>query len=239
MSRRPASSLFFAAFCVVAAGCDAPAATRRVDAAAYPGIVASAARERSALAAEWRAARGPADEAKILDRASAALVRIVSERILPAWDGTPWSLGGTASAPGRRPIACGYLVSTALEHAGLRVERARLAQQAAEHIVTTLVPSDRIARFRRASLGQFLASVIEAGDGVYLVGLDYHVGFLVVRGRQAFFHHASRNAGAVVREPAILSGALARSNYRVVGKLFDRGLARAWLTDSSLPTRVN
>ena len=53
----------------------------------------------------------------------------------PAWNGTPWSFSGTAAAPGRAPIACGYFVSTALEHAGLAVERRRLAQQAAEHIV--------------------------------------------------------------------------------------------------------
>jgi hypothetical protein len=207
--------------------------------AAYPAVLSAADRERADLAAQWRAARDPQAESKVLDRASAALARIVAESILPAWNGTPWSLGGTALGPGEKPVACGYFVSTALEHAGLRVERRRLGQQAAENIVRTLVPADRVARFRRAPLDLFLHTVAGGGDGVYVVGLDYHVGFLVIEGGTSFFHHASRQAGQVVREPAVLSRALATSSYRVVGKLFDRGLARTWLAGSAVPTHID
>lgn len=205
--------------------------------AAYPDIVAAAEDERRKLAAEWRAARG-ADRDRALDRAAAALSRIVTDRILPAWNGTPWSFSGTAESPGAKPIACGYFVSTALEAAGLRVERRRLAQQAAEYIVLSLVPAERIARFRRASLDAFLAAVARSGDGLYVVGLDYHVGFLIVKDGRAFFHHSSLEAGGVIREPAVLSHALARSSYRVVGKLFDREVARSWLAQSAIATRT-
>jgi hypothetical protein len=206
---------------------------------AYPAVLSAAEHERADLAAQWRAARGPQAENQVLDRARAALARIVAGSILPAWNGTPWSLGGTALGPGEKPVACGYFVSTALEHAGLRVERRRLGQQAAENIVRTLVPADRVARFRRAPLDLFLHTVAGGGDGVYVVGLDYHVGFLVIEGGTSFFHHASRQAGQVVREPAVLSRALARSSYRVVGKLFDRGLARTWLAGSAVPTHID
>jgi hypothetical protein len=220
------------------AGCDDPARTPTPRAiAAYPSVVAAAAREREQLAALWQAASA-ADQERVLDRASDAFARILAERILPAWNGTPWSYDGTAAAPGARPVACGYFVATALEHAGLRVERRRLAQQAAEHIVLSLVPADRVARFRRAPLDDFLSTVVGGGDGVYVVGLDTHVGFLVVDRGDAFFHHSSRQARAVVREPALLSRALATSSYRVVGKLSGRGLARSWLAAAAIPTRL-
>ena len=206
--------------------------------AAYPSVVAAASREREVLAALWQAASADERE-RVLDRASQAFSRILAERILPAWNGTPWSFAGTAAGPGTRPVACGYFVATALEHAGLRVERRRLAQQAAEHIVLSLVPADRVARFRRAPLDHFLSTVVSGGDGVYVVGLDWHVGFLVVDRGDAFFHHASRQAGVVVREPAILSRALATSSYRVVGKLSGRSLARSWLAAAAIPTHVD
>lgn len=237
--RLPAAGCLFVLVALTA--CDrstSPAQLAR-QASAYPAVLTLAENERLSLAAELRAARVPAEETRVLERASAALARILAESILPAWNGTPWSLSGTAVGPGERPVACGYFVSTALEDAGLRVERRRLAQQPAEYIVRSLVPPDRVTRFRRAPLGQFLAAVVSRGDGLYIVGLDYHVGFLVVDDGRAFFHHSSRSAGEVVREPAILSGALASSSYRVVGKLHDSGLARAWLTGAALPTRLD
>ena len=104
--------------------------------------------------------------------------------------------------------------------------------------MTTLVPESRIARFRRVSLDRFVHEVARRGDGLYVVGLDRHVGFLVVEGGDVFFHHASSSAGAVVRERALVSGALARSSYRVVGKLFDDALVDAWLTGRPIPTRM-
>lgn len=222
------------------AACDAGSSRREVPAAPahYTARIASLAREREALAAAWRAAPSDGVRDEVRRRASRALVRALADDILPAWNGTPWSYSGTAEAPGHRPIACGYFVSTTLEHAGLAVERRRLAQQAAEHIITTLVPEERIARFRRAPLDAFVAAVARGGDGIYLVGLDTHVGFLVVDEGDVFFHHASSTSGAVVRERALVSGPLARSSYRVVGKLAGAPLVDSWLSGRDIPTRA-
>jgi hypothetical protein len=203
-------------------------------AASYARRVEATRREREALASSWRSAP-PAERDRILERAGAALQRSVAG-LLPAWDGTPYARDGVAARPGRDPIGCGFLVSTALRGAGLRVERARLAQQAAEDIVLSLVPAERVVRERRVPLGTFLARVTAGGDGVYIVGLDRHVGFLIVEGDAAYFHHASHLAGGVIRERALLSPALATSHYRVVGKLDDRALARAWLEGAAIPT---
>lgn len=203
----------------------------------YDRMVAGLSHERAALSEAWRAAADDAARAAVRDRAAGLLLRRLTGDLLPAWNGTPWSFSGTATAPGARPIACGYFVSTTLEHAGLAVERRRLAQQAAEDIILTLVPESRVARFKRVPLDTFVAAVGRRGDGLYLVGLDYHVGFLVVERGQVYFHHASNVGGAVVREPAITSAALARSSYRVVGKMLDPTLVEAWLAGRAIPTR--
>jgi len=221
------------------AACDRSAPPPRgtpAPAPAYGRMVSDLAHERAALAAAWRAASDDAARAQVRDRASGILLAALRDQLLPAWNGTPWSFSGTATAPGARPVACGYFVSTALEAAGLAVERRRLAQQAAEDIILTLVPETRVARFKRVPLDTFVAAVARRGDGLYLVGLDYHVGFLVVEGGRVYFHHASNVAGAVVREPAITSAALGRSSYRVVGKMLDPGLIEAWLTGAAIPT---
>lgn len=203
---------------------------------AYDRMVQDLARERVALADAWRTAADDTGRAAVRDRAAGVLLAALRDRLLPAWNGTPWSFSGTAAAPGTHPIACGYFVSTALEDAGLAVERRRLAQQAAEDIILTLVPESQVARFKRVPLDTFVAAVAHRGDGIYLVGLDYHVGFLLVERGQVYFHHASNFAGAVVREPALTSAALARSSYRVVGKMLDPGLIEHWLSGAAIPT---
>jgi hypothetical protein len=160
--------------------------------------------------------------------------------VLPRWDGTPWEFSGTSRVPGEGSIACGYFVSTTLQEAGLRVERARLAQQPSEDIIKTLAPPEAIARFSNAPIEKFVAAVASRGDGLYVVGLDIHVGFLIVRGGQVFFHHASYVGPAkVVRERASESSPLVDSKYRVIGKLFtDDSLIDAWLRGSPVGTKV-
>jgi hypothetical protein len=228
------------ALALIVLGCDdePPPPPAPVQTASYHRTIAALSHERAALADAWRAAGDEGERRALRARATGLLIRRLRDQLLPAWNGTPWSYSGTATAPGERPIACGYFVSTTLEHAGLAVERRPLAQQAAEDIILTLVPESRIARFKRIPLDVFVAAVARQGDGLYLVGLDYHVGFLVVTGGQVFFHHASNLAGAVVREPALTSAALTRSSYRVVGKLFDATLVEAWIEGRSIRTRT-
>jgi hypothetical protein len=209
---------------------------RRDDGAALRAIAAKRASLREALdRTEDEASRiaRQRESARYLER---ALVDVV----LPRWDGTPWSFHGTSTTPGAGTIACGYFVSTTLEEAGLRVERARLAQQPAEAIIKTLVPPDAIARFSDVPIEKFVTAVTTRGEGLYVVGLDNHVGFLIVKAGDVLFHHASYVPPAkVVRERAADARPLVDSRYRVVGKLFtDASLAAAWLDGAAIPTKV-
>ena len=194
--------------------------------------------ERRRLRAALSRARTERKRAEVLREASRLLERSLADEILPRWNGTPWSFSGTSREPGRGSIACGYFVSTTLEQAGLRVERARLAQQPSEDIIKTLVAPAAITRYSDAPIEAFVAAVAARGDGLYVVGLDNHVGYLIVRGGAVWFHHASyMDPVRVVRESALASRPLASSRYRVVGKLFaDGALAEAWLGDEPIPT---
>lgn len=168
-----------------------------------------------------------------LDEARRALLAAFSRDIFPAWYGTAWEFSGTSQRPGEGNIACGYFVSTTLVHAGFRVPRAKLAQQAAETIIKTLVPKEEIWRSRTGEVSAVLAQLERRGDGLYLVGLDNHVGFLLKEGTRLEFCHSSYVAPREVTcEDAARAVAL-RSKYHVVGRLFTDAMLRRWLLEES------
>jgi hypothetical protein len=151
-------------------------------------------------------------------------------------------------------------VSTLLRDAGLRVQRVALARRPAEAIIRSLVSERFIWRFSDAPVGRFVARMRQLGPGLYIVGLDNHVGFLIVSGdgkaasrrrvvpsrrrmalrrrRVTFVHSTYLKPTCVTAEDALTSPALVASRYRVVGKLTaDPELLRRWLTGARIPTR--
>jgi hypothetical protein len=203
----------------------------------YAVRVAELETMRLALAGTYDAAATDEARAIVLDRAREAVIRALVDDLIPAWHGTPWDFNGTSEIPGQGHIACGYYVTTLLRDAGFRVQRARLAQQASENIIKSLVGEDRITRYRNVSGTHVAGAVAELGDGLYVVGLDIHVGFLVVEDGTVRFCHASYlDPVAAVCEsprtaPAFISG------YRVVGKLLDDPMMLAWLRGQAFPTK--
>lgn len=151
-------------------------------------------------------------------------------RILPAWSGTPWDFNGTTAVPRRGSIACGYFISTTLRDLGYRLDRYALARLPSEQIIAMFVAEEDIHRYSDTPLERFCGAVEEQGEGVYIVGLDYHVGFLVQCEDGTRFIHSSFMAPyCVVDEDARTSAVLENSRYRVTGKLFDDTMVLAWL----------
>lgn len=202
----------------------------------YASRLDDVAQARARLAVRWKEAP-PRARAAILDSARALAFHAVTDEILPAWEGTPWAFYGTTETPGEGSIACGYLVTTVLRDAGFHVERARLAQQPSERIVKTFAREKEILRFRHAEAGAVVRDVRrEMGDGLYLVGLDYHVGLLVLDGGRAdLCHSAVLPPAHVVCEPAVSSGGFV-SDYRVVGPVLDDARVTDWLEGRAIPT---
>jgi hypothetical protein len=130
-------------------------------------------------------------------------------------------------------------VTTVLRDAGLRLERVHLAEIRSEDMIRSLVPDGDIVRLIHATAPEFIAAVRQKGDGVYLVGLDFHTGFIVLDGDRADFCHSSfvKEQHAVLCEPAARSRAFA-SAYRVAGRLANDALLVDWLEERDIPTRV-
>ena len=201
----------------------------------YEQDLAALAASRSKLSKRHRAAKTAAKKHAVLERAEQRLLEAFDDALFPAWRGTPWDYNGTSTVPGTGTIACGYFVTTLLSHAGFRVERAKLAQQASERIVKALSGPASIWRFRKGDESGVVDAIQKEGNGLYVVGLDNHVGFLRVGANQRFWHSS-------YLEPAVVTGedpkkaAAFESNYHVVGKLFTPRLLERWLAAEAIET---
>jgi hypothetical protein len=213
------------------AACFLVACSRPAEARDYATVRGDLEQRRTTLAAEL-----DAHPAKTITKARRVLIETLVGEILPAWNGTAWAMNGTSQVPGEGAIACGYFVSTTLLHAGFHVERVRMGQQASTFIIRSLITTSRVAKSSDEPIETFVAKVRKQGDGVYVVGLDNHVGFVIVDGADTWFHHSGPGETGVRREPALTATFLSTSRYREVAKIFDDALVENWLRGASITT---
>ncbi len=177
-----------------------------------------------------------ADRIAVVDSARNYLFDRITLDIIPAWYGTPWDFNGTTRTPGTGTIACGYFVNTVLQDAGFKLPRIKWSQMAAEPITVKLC--HRIKRFRDRPVSDVVTYIQTQGDGLYKVGLDNHVGFIVARNGIVRFVHSNyyqREVG-VMSEPLDGNNPLAHSRYRIVGSVLGDALVIAWITGQDLNT---
>jgi hypothetical protein len=215
------------------------------DAARYGALLEQIAARRSTLGARYAATKGRGARAAIREEARRFIVETLVREIFPAWMGMP-SGGGpqaTASLP-HQPgmyISCSYFLTAALQNAGLVLEsRARFAQAPAAWIERALLPpGGQIHRYGNLSPRDLERRLVELGDGLYVVGLNIHVGFIVVRDDHAWFVHSSYTPpGTVVNEPVVESMAIALSQAKGywVSPLFrDDRIIEMWLRHQPVP----
>lgn len=171
--------------------------------------------------------------------------RVVLQSVLPemmrCWLGTPWDFNGTAAGPGKGPIACGYFVSTVLQDAGFRVDRFRLAQQPSSRILTSLISGNDCRLMVDLPYEAFADEVGRMNAGVYVIGLDTHVAFLVVSPDGfRFIHSSGSKPWRVVDEGSQDAAVLQKSRWRMLGNLTaDDALLRKWLARETIPVRTS
>lgn len=166
--------------------------------------------------------------------ARAVLDDALGDELIPAWIGTRYGFYGTSSRPRTGRIACGHFVRNVLHDAGLKVPRS-LGAQASARIARTFAGRDNVRWTRGKSRRSVVSRVRADGDGLYVLGLDTHVGLLRVRGRRVDFCHATgRWPRTVVCEPANKSPSL-KSHHHVVGPLLTDRVVEAWLLGQAIP----
>jgi len=244
----PRAAVALALAVVLAAGGPALGASTApggFDAARYAQFLEGVKARRGELGARYAASRGGRARAAIRDEARRFLFDTLVSEIFPAWMGMPSGGGQQATAslphePGMY-ISCSYFLTAALQNAGLVLEsRARFAQAPAAWIERALLPpGGQIHRYGNLSGEELERRLVELGEGLYVIGLNIHVGFVVVRAGHAWFVHSSYTPpGTVVNEPVVTSEAIAlsRSKGYWISPLFrDDRIIEMWLRRQPVP----
>ncbi len=139
---------------------------------------------------------------------------------IPAyWIGTKWDYNGITRIPQTKAIACGYFVTTVLEDFGITLKRIYLAQQASSVMINELCEKTSVKHFASlAKVESYLAARSE--EEVYIVGLDFHTGFIIRdNGTNYFFHSNYINKEGVIKEELAESKAFASSESFMIGSL--------------------
>ena len=194
-------------------------------------------RWRIHYAQQYRNAKTAQEKYRVLHKCRELLEHSLPE-MMRCWLGTAWDFNGTAVQPGAGKIACGYFVSTILEGADFQVTRTQLAQQASQNILRTFV-DDKDMRLRvGVPYKTFAAETSRSEPGIYIVGLDTHVGFLVVKDQTFHMIHSSGSIPwCVVEENPDQAHVLERSNYRVLANITaNDAVIRRWLLGETFTT---
>jgi len=225
----------------VPAGARMPEETRKlvID---FPQKLAGIKSRQMELSRKWKSARKESEKAAIREIARDFVIRSITDDIIPAWMGTKWAWGhdDDASVPhqaGKR-VSCSLFVTAVLQNVGLRLDHRPLwANARALYIQRTLAPKLSDLNYYHGlsplNLGEKLAGL---GDGLYAIGLNCHVGFLVVANKTARIIHSdySDPETGVRSEQIATSQAILNSQqagYWVTPLFHDDRLIEFWLGD--------
>jgi len=117
-----------------------------------------------------------------------------------------------------------------------------MARQPSEYIIKNLSDSMNIKRFwNRTPIENVDKWIRSKGEGLYIVGLDRHVGFIIFKDDKITFLHSSYYYPPlkVVNQNIMDKSPLADSKYRVVGKILDNQMIKKWIINESFVMTFN
>ncbi|MBC7980950.1 MAG: hypothetical protein H7Y36_10350 [Armatimonadetes bacterium] len=222
------------AFSVILGGKKPP----KPDKERYEVLVAETQRWRNNLGKSYKKARNAEERAAVENDARAILELMIPE-MLRCWLGTPWDFNGIAEKPGEGKVACGYFVSTVIRDAGFKVNRYELAKQPSENIMRTFLSGESCLLEVGRNYEEYADWVEGMSQGVYLIGLDTHVGFIVnQKDGMHFIHSSGSKPWCVVEEGREMSAVLKKSNWRMIGALTGNGkVIGTWLRGDKVRVR--
>lgn len=197
----------------------------------YQGTLETLAERRGQFAKAWERSSSENERNAILAEARELLLTRMLGDLFPAWYGTTWDFNGVTQTPGEGKIACGYFVTTTLRDAGFDLPRVKLAQQPSQKFITTLADKKETKLLYDKPMAEIEKHLRDSGPGLYIVGLDRHTGFVVNDGRALAFIHSSYYDPpfAVTAEPIDGRNPLAKSKYRIFGKILGDEMIRKWI----------
>lgn len=145
------------------------------------------------------------------------LFKFINYDVPSYWASTPWSFNGTSREPQKGTIACGYFVANTLTDFGFDINRTYLAQQASSVMIKKLCKDIKYFT-KRQDLESHILS--KEKNQVYIVGLDFHTGFITRENKDTYFIHSNyiKNKG-VIKELTEDSKALNATKTFMIGSL--------------------
>ncbi len=155
----------------------------------------------------------------------------ISNNLYSKWQNTSWDFNGTAVYPNQGPIACGYFVTAILKDMTLKIDRRKLAVCTSSAMMTSLAPNQKLKNLSYLSYADFYDALKHFGKGVYIIGLDFHTGFIVNDGKEVWFIHSNHiKRKGVTKEPVLNSAALKSSKTRwLISLTNDKDFLYKWL----------
>lgn len=157
------------------------------------------------------------------------LYQLISEEIYDYWKGTPWDFNGTTRQPQNGEIACGYFITNTLTDLGFKIERVKLAQAVSSKMINELCID--IKRFSTVDqLEEYLNT--QPNNSVFIIGLDFHTGYILKDSTGNFFLHSSYiNRQGVIKEKIRKSVDLNSSKSFMIGNLnYNKSLMQKWIS---------
>jgi hypothetical protein len=215
------------------------------DPVTYEAALTALESRRTELSRQFAASRSVAERTMIRARARRTVLAAITDTIFPAWMGTPWGLGpsSTAIRPHQtgKVVGCSYFVTGVLLNAGLRLgNRARFAQAPSLWMQQALTTASAdLHRLPGMPMDALTRRLLALGDGVYIVGLNIHTGFLVVRDGTVRVVHASYTPPNQVVDEALGEAQVIalswRRGYAVTPIFQDDRLIDYWLSGQPVP----
>lgn len=156
----------------------------------------------------------------IIDSLQTHVFKTIAYEMPSYWIGTKWDFNGVSRVLREGTIACGYFVTTVLEDIGFKLNRIKLSQQASSVMITSLCAN--VKRFSTLSdLKKHLLT--SQKNNIFIVGLDFHTGFILKENEQLYFFHSNYiGRQGVIKELVDDSRALQSSKSFMTGSITDK-----------------
>jgi hypothetical protein len=161
---------------------------------------------------------------------SGYLFKLINNDIYEYWQGTPWDFYGKTQTPKVGTIACGYFVTNTLADLGFKINRIKLAEVASGDMIKVLCTEIRSFR----DFKKFQAYLdLQPKNAIFIVGLDFHTGYIVKDGTKSYFMHSNYiKKQGVIKELVQQSQALNSNKFFMIGSLTaNRELLNKWVNE--------
>jgi hypothetical protein len=194
--------------------------------------------KKAQLKSKFIACRTNEDKNIVLENSRQLLTASLTDEIIPFWYGTKWTFEGHSEIPNQGSVACGYFVSTTLNHVGMKINRYKLAQKGPEDEPKTIQPGKKTEKIKNISVEALKTHFINTKkDGIYFIGLDFHVGYILKSGNEVSFIHSNYiNSEGVIKENISTSKAIISTTYCIADITYNDVLVKKWLMGEVIKT---